>query len=283
MLKGILVSMEGAYDSLSHMEQRVARYILDHPQDVMEMSVQTLAELSGVSQATIVRLSQSLRCKGFKELKLRIAADLASPSDSSDEYQLFRVGSTTEELIESVTHNNTKSIRDSLSVLSSEMVDQAIARLSSARKIGVFGIGASAVVAEDFKIKVMRINKWCEAGYNRDMQAIIASNLTSQDVVLAISYTGHNPDVWHGIRIAKESGAAVISLTQFGSSPIADLADIQLFTSNLEQHYRIGAMASRIAQLNVVDMLYVGMVTQDYEASIHSLEKTKQAVRPSKS
>lgn len=282
MLKGLLVSIEGAYDTLPSMEQRVARYILDHPKDIIDMSVQKLANETKVSQATIVRMARSLRCNGFKELKLRIAADLALSGEVGDDYQLFRVEGDTEELIKFVSHNNAKSIKDSVSVLSKDSVEEAIRRLAAARKIGVFGIGASSVVAEDFKIKVMRLNKWCEVGYSEDMQAIIASGLTEEDAVLGISYTGHNEGVLHAFQVAKERGAVLISLTQFGSNPIAELADIPLFTSNLEKHYRLGAMASRIAQLNVIDILYVGLVTQNYEENIRALERTKLAVKQPK-
>lgn len=281
MLKGVLISIEEAYDSLSSTEKQVAKYIMDHPKDVIGMSVQKLAELSKVSEATIVRLSRSLKCKGFKELKLRIAADLAllGENTDADEFQQFQVGSSAADLVESVSHNNAKSIRDSLTVLSADKVEEAIIHLSRARKIALFGIGASAVVAEDFKLKVLRINKWCETGFSGDMQAIIASNLTSEDVAVGISYTGKNDDVLHALRLAKDNGAKVISLTQFGSNPIAELADMQLFTSTLEQNYRNGAMASRIAQLNVIDILYVGMVNHQYEESVASIERTKQAVR----
>ncbi|NEW04921.1 MurR/RpiR family transcriptional regulator [Paenibacillus sp. SYP-B3998] len=282
MLKGVLISIEGAYDSLSSMEKRVAKYIMDQPKDIISMSVQRLAEETKVSEATIVRLSRSLKCKGFKELKLRIAADLALLSENADEFHQFQIGSSMTDLVESVSHNNNKSIRDSLTVLSTDMVGQAIQYLNQARKIGLFGIGASAVVAEDFKIKVLRINKWCETGFDGDIQAIIASNMMNQDVALGISYSGTNEDVLHALRIAKANGAIIISLTQFGSNPIADIADIQLFTSTLEQNFRNGATASRIAQLNVIDILYVGMVTHNYKESIDSIERTKKAVRNNK-
>jgi DNA-binding MurR/RpiR family transcriptional regulator len=82
--------------------------------------------------------------------------------------------------------------------------------------------------------------------------------------------------------IAKQNGAYVISLTRFGSNPVSELADIQLFTSSLEKSIRSGAMASRMAQLNVIDILYVGIAGRHYEESVQSLEKTRQAVKAGK-
>jgi DNA-binding MurR/RpiR family transcriptional regulator len=282
MLKGGLVSIEAAMGSLKPMERRVAQYILEHPEEVVSLSVQKLAEYAGVSEATIVRLSRSLHCKGFQELKLRIAGDLTKSSLPAESYQEIRTDSSIGELIKSVSHNNIVSIQDTLTVLSPESVEMAISTLSSARKIGVFGIGASAVIAEDFKQKLTRINRWCEIGTGFDAQATIAANLLPGDVVFGISYTGQTEDMIRSLAVAKKNGASVITLTRFGSNPVSDLADIRLFISTLEKSIRSGAMASRIAQLNVIDILYVGIAGRHYEESVQSLEKTRQAVKVGK-
>ncbi|TXK83768.1 MurR/RpiR family transcriptional regulator [Paenibacillus sp. N3.4] len=282
MLKGGLVSIEAAMASLSPMERKVATYILEHPQEVVSLSVQKLAEFANVSEATIVRLSRSLHCKGFQELKMRIAGDLSQSSLPTETYQEIHTDGSIGDLIKSVTNNNIVSIQDTLTVLSPESVEKAIATLSSARKIGVFGVGASGVIAEDFKQKLTRINRWCEIGTGFDAQATIAANLLPGDVVFGISYTGQTEDMIRSLGVAKKNGASVITLTRFGSNPVSDLADIQLFISTLEKSIRSGAMASRIAQLNVIDILYVGIAGSHYEESVKSLEMTRQAVKVGK-
>ncbi|WP_456299769.1 MurR/RpiR family transcriptional regulator [Paenibacillus aestuarii] len=282
MLKGGLVGIQTAMGSLTPMERKVAEYILQHPEKVVGLSVQKLAEYAEVSEATIVRLSRTLHCKGFQELKLRIAGDLSHTLQSTETYQEIRTDGSTRHLIESVSHNNIVSIQDTLSLLSPESVEKAIAALSAARKVGLFGIGASAMIAEDFKQKLSRINRWCEIGAGFDAQATIAANLLPGDVVFGISYSGQTEDMIRSLEIAKHNGAVVITLTRFGSNPVAELADIQLFTSTLEKSIRSGAMASRIAQLNVIDILYIGIAGNHYEESVQSLENTRQAVKAGK-
>ncbi|MDI4649566.1 MurR/RpiR family transcriptional regulator [Cohnella hashimotonis] len=278
-MKGALISLEAALDTLSSMERQAAKYILEHPSEVVNLSVQQLALLADVSVATIVRLSRSLKFKGYTDLKLRISADLSAAEDGIAEYQPFKVGHSMKELMESVTNNNIKSINDTMDVIDVEAVSLAVESLNAARKIAVFGVGASSIIAEDFRLKVNRINKWCESASSGDMQAVVSANLDERDVAIGISYSGHNQDVLHALSLAKENGAKIISLTHFGISPIAELSDIQLFTSSLEQNFRQGAMASRIAQLNVIDMLYVGLVVQNYDTSTASIERTRNAVR----
>lgn len=283
MMKGALIRMEEAFHMLTPMEKKTAKYILEHPSETVNMSVQKLAEMADVSEATIVRLSRTLDCKGFQDLKLKIAADLSySPATDSDSYQEIRSEGTVSDLVQSISHNNIKSIQDTLLVLSVEAVAQAIHMLQRARKIALFGIGASAVIAEDFQQKLMRINRWCETGYSFNTQATIAANLNQEDVALGISYSGQTKDTIRSLEIAKKNGASVISLTKFGSNPVADLANICLHTSSLEKSIRTGAMASRMAQLNIIDILYVGIASGNLEENIQLLERTRLAVSSSK-
>ncbi|CAH0121042.1 putative HTH-type transcriptional regulator YbbH [Paenibacillus sp. CECT 9249] len=282
MIAGGIVSLREALQSLKPMERKVAEYILQHPSEVVHLSVQKLAELAEVSEATIVRLAQSLHYKGFQELKLKIAADLARNKELKDTYQEIQMEGPVASLIDSVSHNNMRSIQDTLSVLQADQVERAIEHLTHAGKIALFGVGASAVIAQDFKQKLTRINRWCESAYDFDSQATIAANLREGDVAFGISYSGRTEDIVQSLTIAKESGTTIVSLTKFGSNPVSELADIRLFTSSLEQSIRSGAMASRIAQLNVIDILFVGVARNNYEENIMSLEKTRQAVKISK-
>ncbi|MDD9265613.1 MurR/RpiR family transcriptional regulator [Paenibacillus sp. GCM10023248] len=279
MVRGGLISIREALHSLTPMEQQAARYMLDYPESAVGCSIQKLAKEADVSEATIIRLAQSLGYQGFKELKLAIVANVAVERSEQHPYRQFQVDGPTESLLESISNNNIKSIKDTLMVLDAAQVEQAIGLLSEARKIAIFGIESSAVIADDFRHKASRLGMWCEVGASEDAQAIIAANLTEGDAVLAISYSGQTEAVLRAMEIAKRRGARLISLTQFGVNPVAQIADIPLFCSTVEKDFRNGAMASRIAQLNVIDMLYVGLVQHNYEGHIETLNRTKEAVR----
>ena len=187
-----------------------------------------------------------------------------------------------ESIMQAVSWNNVQSIQDTLSVLSNEEVKKAVDALSGARKIDVYGVGASAVIADDIRQKFSRINLWCEAYSDFHAQLTSAVNLTDKDVVIGISYSGQTEDIIQSLTEARQQGATIITLTKFGPSPVADLAHIRLFTSSVEKSIRSGAMASRIAQLNVIDILFITMVSRKQEEVIPLLEKTRLAVSRTK-
>lgn len=281
MLNGGLVSLKAILDDLKPSEQKVAQYILAHPEEVVKLSVQKLAELSGVSEATIIRLARSLNMKGYQELKLRIAGDLNKQS-SLRSYQEIMMEGSVESIMQAVSWNNVQSIQDTLSVLSSDEVKKAADAVTQARKIDVYGVGASAVIAADIKQKFSRIDLWCEAYADFHAQLTSAVTLSEKDVAIGISYSGQTEDIIQSLTEARQQGATIISLTKFGPSPVADLADIRLFTSSVEKSIRSGAMASRIAQLNVIDILFITMVSRQQEEVIPLLEKTRVAVSRTK-
>ncbi|MFS0556642.1 MurR/RpiR family transcriptional regulator [Brevibacillus sp. 179-C9.3 HS] len=281
MLNGGLVSLQAILDQLKPSERKVADFILAHPEDVVKLSVQKLAELSGVSEATIIRLARSLNMKGYQELKLRIAGDLTKQT-AMGSYQEIMMEGSVESIMQAVSWNNIQSIQDTLSVLSNEEVKKAVDVLSVARKIDVYGVGASAVIADDIRQKFSRINLWCEAYSDFHAQLTSAVTLTEKDVVIGISYSGQTEDIIQSLTEAKQQGATIITLTKFGPSPVAELANIRLFTSSVEKSIRSGAMASRIAQLNVIDILFITMISRMQEQVIPLLEKSRLAVSRTK-
>ncbi|MET3293144.1 MurR/RpiR family transcriptional regulator [Brevibacillus fluminis] len=281
MFNGGLVGLQAILDELKPSERKAAEYILAHPEEVVELSVQRAAERSGVSEATLVRLARSLNMKGFQELKLRITGDL-NKTTAAGSYQEIMIDGPVETIMQAVSWNNTQSIQDTLSVLSRDEVKRAADALLAARKIDVYGVGASAVIAADVKQKFSRVNMWCEAHADFHSQLTSATGLTGQDVVFGISHSGQTEDIIQSLGEAKRQGATIITLTKFGPSPVAELADIKLFTSSVEQSIRSGAMASRIAQLNVIDILFITTISRSPESVIPALEKSRLAVNRTK-
>ncbi|MDF2815318.1 MAG: RpiR family transcriptional regulator [Paenibacillus sp.] len=281
MLNGGLVALRAILDQLKPSERKVAEYILENPKEIVKYSVQKLAELSGVSEATIIRLSKTLNMTGYQDLKLRVAGDLTSNVPTGT-YEEIKMGGSVDSIMQAVSNNNKQSIQDTLTVLSSDEVEKAAIALSGARKIDIYGVGASAVIAEDIYQKFSRINWWCRAYSDYHSQLTSAGSLTDKDVAIGISYSGQTEDIIQSLSEAKKQGATIITLTKFGSSPVAELGDIRLFTSSVEQSIRSGAMASRIAQLNVVDILFITIASRQHEKVIPLLEKTRLAVSRTK-
>jgi DNA-binding MurR/RpiR family transcriptional regulator len=80
------------------------------------------------------------------------------------------------------------------------------------------------------------------------------------------------------MRIAKEAGATSIVVTNYGKSPIQAQSDIVLHTAAAETMFRTEAMTSRIAELSVVDALYVCCALASFDRSLENIERTADAL-----
>ncbi|MDY4021450.1 MurR/RpiR family transcriptional regulator [Staphylococcus borealis] len=281
-MHGSLIFIESSLSDLNPSERRVAEYILKHPEEIINYSVQKLADLTNVSVATIVRLSKKMKCKGFQDLKLKIAFDLNEPGNIQRDYAEIDEDYSIEEVTQSVFHNNTKTLKDTERILSTVSIKQAFELIINSRKTCIYGIGASAIIAQDFKQKLTRIDYWCDVGSSFDEQVTLSANLSSEDVVIAISNSGQTKDIVYATQLAKEKGAKIISITKYGDNSIAKLADVQLFVSSSEKTIRSGAMSSRIAMLSIIDILYICIASDDYLSNRQKLENTRNAIKNNK-
>ncbi|TCZ77411.1 MurR/RpiR family transcriptional regulator [Paenibacillus albiflavus] len=280
-MSGGLVRLREILDELTLSERKVAEYILNHPDEMIGMSVAQLAQQSGGSQAAVIRLCKSLGLKGYQELMIKVAVDLQKDV-GSDSYQEFHPNDTIEQIIQSVSNNNIQSIRDTAKIIDPIRIQKAVNAIIQAKRIYFYGQGASNLIAIDAQHKFLRINKTCFAFADADLQVTSSVMLTPEDVAITVSYSGETPYMIECIKRANTSGATTISLTKYGNTTISQLADIPLYSTSTENEIRSGATSSRITQLNIIDILYLGVASKQYSASLEYLEKSRDIIKKMK-
>jgi DNA-binding MurR/RpiR family transcriptional regulator len=280
-MDGGLVRLREALNNITPSERKVAEFILNHPEQLVGFSIAQLAQTSGGSQAAVIRLCKSTGFKSYQELMLKVAGDLHQHSESNG-YREFNRSDSIENIIENVSNNNIQSIRDTVKILDVIHVQKAVDALARAKRIYFFGIGASNLIAVDAHHKFMRINKSCFSFTDPDLQLVSSVMMTYEDVVVGISYSGESPTVIECLKQAQELGSTIISITGYGQSTISRMADIPLHISSTESEIRSGATTSRITQLNVIDILYLGVASREYDRSVSYLEKSRNIVKKMK-
>ncbi|MBM7665684.1 DNA-binding MurR/RpiR family transcriptional regulator [Solibacillus kalamii] len=259
-------------------ERNVALYILSHLEDVIRMPIAVLAEKAKTSEATIVRMCRALNFSGFKDLKLSIATAPTLEIQNNHNFELEK-DSTIMQMIQTIEMHNIDAIQRTLMINGERELEKIIHQINNARKIIFIGIGASAIVAQDFEHKLKRINKNCETIFDSHGQLIAAAHATSEDVVFAISYSGETKEVINALTVAKENKATIITMTQNKRNTIQSFADSALYVVSNEADIRSSATASRIAQLTLIDILYTGIATLNYDKSIIALNRTLEVIK----
>lgn len=275
---GGLKMIQNMLEQLPTSERKIAQFILENPHSILNSTVQDIGVQANTSGAAVIRLCKSLGVNGFQDLKVRIAGDLVKPVEQG--YRDIEPGESFYSIVQKTTSNSIQSIRDSEEIINYDELERAVHTLNAAENVHFFGIGASNIIANDAQQKLIRIRKNATAFIDTHLVATIIANASKDDVVFGISHSGETAEVIKVMMLAKERGVKTISLTKYGQSTVASLADIKLFTSySAEAPFRSAATSSRLAQLYMVDILFLSMATVQYEQTIESIDQTREAIR----
>lgn len=271
--RGFRAHIEEYRPLASTTELEVIDFLLVHPREALGASAHKLAELTYTSPSTIVRLSRKLGYSGYKELQQALVYETAVADKSRNVLSDGVLsGDTTQAIIDKVTARNVSTLELTRDGLDPAAIDRAVDLMKSSKSIALFGIGASLLVAHDLQLKLLRLDMPALLSDDLHTQLLYARNLGKDDLAIVVSYSGMTEDILRCARIAHSNGATIVSITR-GSfeSPLLALSDVVLGVAATELVVRSGAMSSRIAQLNVVDVLFTAYVSRNYETSIERL------------
>lgn len=264
---------------MSKAERRVAEYIISNPEEVIYLTVSELAERSSVSDATVIRTCQKIGSGNYQDLKITLAQELVTPLQSINEELSF--DNDAAEIANKVFNSEHRALEYTYEALDIEELEKAVRTLQSARRILVMGLGNSLAIAQDLEHKLLRLGLNATMYSDSHRHHIAAAFLTQEDVMVAISYSGSSKDTVNAAKVAKESGATVISFTNIGRSPLYNIADIHLCTASPESKHRIVALSTRVAQMAIVDVLYtlIAMRKPDAVDGFHRLERALRTTK----
>ena len=263
----MLIQIRDSMDSLSAAEKAVGEYIMDNPEYTVTLPISELSNRSQVSRSTWVRFSKSIGYTGFKQLKREIFRQMNNAAPNAITLNSFTDVTnhdTCEEACLHIKNNAVNSLEQTYKILDYESLDNVAELLLHAGKVCFFGLGASGLVANDLYTKLLRIGLPViyAADFHTTITAISAMN--KGDVAVFFSYSGKTKEVVELASLAKEMGCTIVAITKFGRSELAKLADFSLYIAAFEAEMRIAAMSSRIAQLFLVDALFISITTKGF-------------------
>lgn len=268
------------YDELNPTEQKIADYFLAHRDQLFHTPIAQLALSSGVSQAAWVRFAKSLGFDGLKALKRSLFQEHSAAPQEPLVFSDIKDFPDTPSLLLAIKSSSVKAIEDTFQTLDPGVVSTVVDRILQAETLRLFGVGASAMVAEDFLHKLIRIGMNVLFHYDTHLQLSYAANSGPGDVAFFVSHSGATREVLEMQEIARAAGTFTVSLTRLEGNPLARRTDLQLYTKAPEVHYRSGAMSSRMAQLFVIDVLYTAIANRNYEQVAERLQKSSLSVSP---
>jgi DNA-binding MurR/RpiR family transcriptional regulator len=278
-----LLRISTAQASMTPAERRIAEHILAAPAAAVEQTISELAAACHTSETTVVRFSRSVGYRGYPELRMVLATRLAHEAarDSRRPVPGTDIGpdDTLREVVDKIGYADVRAVEDTVENLDLDQLARLVEAITGARRIVLFGIGASGTPARDLQRKLYRIGLPASA-FEDSHEALAAAGLLGPgDVCIGMSHSGSTPETVKFLAVAGRRGAVTAAVTNAAPSPVADAVDVVLTTAVRESGLRSGAMASRIAQLAVVDCVFVAVAQRAPQETEAALRATFDAVR----
>ena len=274
---GTLIRLRGLYPSLKTALRKVADVILRQPEMAIYASVNEVAAVSTVSEATVMRFCRILGFKGFQDFKIALAREMVIPSPRFYE-EVGDEGEDEVAIVRKVFQTNGVALQDTLEILEIEAMKEAAQLLLTARQIMVVGVGGSgpAVTYAGNRFLLLGLKAYiCTDFY---LMLMAASLLSQGDVVLAISNLGTTREIVETAGIARDKMARVICITNNSLSPLARMSNPALVTASREVTLPEEAVASLICQIAILDALFALIGPAQGEKSREALEGMEKAM-----
>lgn len=257
-------------------EVRVANWVLQHPEEIMRLSMAQVAQTCNVSDTTVLRFCRNVGFQGYTDLKLSVARDFTSPTQVI--HDDIAEGDDAMTIARKVFMANIQAMYDTIEVLDEAALARAVKLLSQARLILIVGVGTSGPIVQGMYNMFFRLGLNCRAQTDSYLQLMEASLVSPGDVVVGISQTGSSYDPILTLKQAKENGASTICITGNIQAPITEYADVTLLSVTRET--RAEAIAPRAVQATLIDALYVVLSLNSIDTAVQNEKRIWSSLLP---
>lgn len=261
---------------LTSLEAKVVETVFALRDFSEETALRDLADLAGVSEAMVVKITKKLGFSGYRDFRQAVTHYNRLPT--AEMHQELSPDDSAREIVEKVFRTSMQALEETLAILDFEAFERAADLLAGARQRDFYGLGGSAQIARDVAHKFLRIGIRASVLDDAHMMMMSASLLGPGDVAVAFSHSGNSAAVIEAAQLARRNGAHVMAITNYGRSSLARVSDVVLCSTAQGSPLMGENAAARIAQLNILDALFVAVAQRDYGAAEHNLTRTMAAV-----
>ena len=250
------------YGTLSGQLQRIAHFVIDHPNELALETITTLAQRAEVQPSSIVRFAQAMGFDGFSTMQQVFRTRLIESSPSYRErIKTLRTQRGTDvtglsAVLSDFAEQGIASLEVLRSETSSEALTQAVAILAKAGGIYLVAQRRSFPVVFYMSYALARLERRCHlvdgvGGLLREQIGLA----TPDDAIVAVSFRSYAPDVIASVTEMRAKGVPVVAITDSPLSPLAGLAQVCFEIKDNESR----AFRGLVAPMCLAQSLVVGL------------------------
>ena len=260
------------YDQLFDAEKKIAKFILNNPKKVVDMTVSELAEISDVSIASVSRFCRKVGLKGFAQLKISLAQELVDTHKSGEVSNDISVDNIPQSL-QNILANKITELKQTVNLINTDEFKEILEGIRDASRVQVIAVGNTIPVAIDAAFKFNELGIPTTAGTIWETQLSYSFTLGKGDVLIAISNSGESDKVLEAVKIANHNKA--MGITNSPHSAIGEEVQYHITTATREKLFLDEFCFSRVSASTVIEIIFL-FLTEMIENSHKSMIKCEE-------
>lgn len=256
-VKNIFEIISQEYYTFTLSEKKLADFMLSNQDSLPYLSISQLASGAGVAEATVSRFCRRVGFQNYAQFKLAAANTSLrfKPANNPLSGQIEQQDSV-EVICRKLYTAEMEAIGQTMDLLDPQAILRAANMLEKAGRVLCMGQGGSMLIAQEAAHLFSTVDNRFMPVIDSHMQAIAATMMEPEDVILFFSYSGSTRAMMETLKLAKERQGKVILVTRFPNAPGADFSDVVLQCGANENPLQSGSIAARIAQMYLLDVLF---------------------------
>lgn len=245
----VLENIMSSYNILFSAEKKVANYVLNHPQETVDLNVVELANKSKVSDATVIRFCKHIGYAGYYQFRIMLARTLApTPKEDSGEKRESNDNDIFASFIKTI-NKISKNHENVASIL------KCVDLVENCKIVHIIAEGNTATLSQYLGFRLERMG--IRAIYSQaPVYFINHINLASpDDIVLGISKSGSTKSIINGMELAQEKGLKTIAITRTKQSHLANIADVALISSGVRESLNYHKDYDHLNEVIIINVL----------------------------
>ena len=232
---GFRETIQEHYPNLSKRLKQLARFMLENPDRIVLCTVAELSSEADVPPSTVIRLANALGFNGFSEMRRAIRSQLHYTGSYAERVQLSSPENASQGLLSSVVQASCASLQTLEHNINEQGLSRAVNLIQQADTVYIMGVRRAHPVATYLAYGLWQLDRRCVLlGSKGGLHQEEAAGIRRTDLVLLISYYPYGDETLWMHEHAKMRGARLITITDNEVSPLAQEADMALFTKDAD-------------------------------------------------
>lgn len=263
----VLNVMREQYKKLSLAERKIADFIVKNPYKTVDCNVAELAKLSGVSDATVVRMCHHIGYTGYYQFRITLARDMGK-----NQYGDIKTSNSTGE-VEDFFREYAENMIAIGKRLDIQTMRNCVKLIRDCGMAHIIAVGNTIPLSQYIGFRLGRLGVKSSFGLSAEYYINHINLAEANDIIIAISKSGSSKPVLMGMELAKEKKLKSIAITSYEDSPVAKMADYILLSRGKDISFNYYKDYAHTNMMATIDALLEFLTNEEFI-------KNKQADRP---